>query len=255
MAIYKYYPDNCNSLCAVKEHYFWFSTNVALNDPFDMAGDLFKRFPKFGEAVGMDRFDIHKYEESVKKMAICCFSKCKMNKHLWALYASSYSGFVLGFDEKKLDSFHENILYRDCFYRKDIPNFENAKIKIPYIDKDKKKVKASLSTLMKSEILLNKVFEYYLLIKDKKVWEIEQEKRLILSLDYIRKNPAKDPKGYKIPWPEDSVTEIIWGSRIRPKLKKEIESFLPPDIKKTTVQKNSSENVFSLITSAIRDNY
>lgn len=229
--IYKYYSKNDFNTDAIRDKYFWFAKHQTLNDPFDMAGDFFDRFPTFLEEIRKNGYE-DTFRKAIQKMAICCFSEEPDNKHLWALYANSYSGFVLGFDEScfRTESLEDHIgakvIYHECFYVDSIPDFDNPDTYIPNLTDESM---TPLRTLKRNLKGIDRVFTYYLLLKEKATWEIEKEKRMILGLNYIKQNPTPD-KGYKINWLDNSLKEVIWGCRIAPEYKELIKELLPEDI-------------------------
>lgn len=231
--IYKYYSPSENNLDAVHNQYFWFSKHKALNDPFDMAGDLFRRFPDF---LFSNSVYHRRYANAIRSYGTCCFSKNPLNKHLWALYASSYSGFVLGFDDSSFVddlslSLNGRVIYRECHYEEEYPDFNNLNTLIPFYDCD-----GDFSELVLRDIInenpmdpkkIDQIFEYYLLIKEKKTWAIEEEKRLILGQTFVNAlqehtvssdiciNLNDYNNGYKIKWPEGSLKEAYLGNRMQ----------------------------------------
>ncbi len=231
--IYKYYSPSENNFDAVHNQYFWFSKHKTLNDPFDMAGDLFRRFPDF---LFSNSVYHHRYANAIRSYGTCCFSKNPLNKHLWALYASSYSGFVLGFDDSSfVDDLSLNlngrVIYRECHYEEEYPDFNNLNTLIPFYDCD-----GNFSELVLRDIInenpmdpkkIDQIFEYYLLIKEKETWVIEEEKRLILGQTFVNAlhedrvfpdiciNLSDYSNGYKIKWPEGSLREVYLGNRMQ----------------------------------------
>lgn len=246
--IYKYYSDNSFNTDAIRHKYFWFAKHKILNDPFDMAGDFFERFPHFLRTIKSHGYE-NRYRTAIQNMAICCFSKEPDNKHLWALYTNSYSGFVLGFDENCFrtelleDHISAKMIYHDCYYKNNIPNFDNPNIKIPNLENNA--VKTPLRALIRDERNIDQILTYYLLLKEKATWEIEKEKRMILGLSYICQHPMSD-SGYKINWLDNSLKEIIWGYRINTEYKEMIKALLLEDIIEKDISPRYSRLKYSL---------
>lgn len=257
--IYKYYSIK-RDLADINEDYtyqalvgkyFWFAKHGFLNDPFDLAGDFLKRFPKFATAVEL--FNPH-YEELIQNFGVCCFSHNPLNKHLWALYAMSYTGFVLGFEDRTENGetiddllsseLKAKVIFRNCQYRENYPNFDDFSTKIECNDNQKRTINDILKS--KDAKLLDNIFEYYLIIKEKSIWKIEEEKRMILGANYIERI-KEERNGYAIPWPVNTLKEIIWGNRMDDKMKDEIRKILPSSVIGKTVKPMHTGRKFELI--------
>ena len=259
MLKYKYYSLAVYNLNAVEYQYFWFSTHEALNDPFDMAGDFFKRFPDFGGGLVNAAWK-KKYENSTKRYGICCFASNPLNKHLWSLYASSYTGFVLSFEDTNFyDDFSMKLLaktiYKNCIYLDEYPDFSNNSTEIPIAEQGKQ----TIGGILKSgdPKLIDCIFQYYLYIKDRKIWEIENESRLLLGQNFINNMDNKvsqtlknivtiNTNGYGIKWPENCLKEIYFGPRINPKIKSILNSILPSGVVRKRVYVNNTRDIFAL---------
>ena len=259
MLKYKFYSPTEYNLDAVERQYFWFSTHQALNDPFDMAGDFFKRFPNFGGEL-VDRVSKRKYENAIKRYGICCFANDGLNKHLWSLYASSYKGFALCFDDENFyDDFSLKLqaktIYENCIYLVNYPDFSNNSTEIPFTDGGTRTIGEILRSGDPKQI--DNIFQYYLYIKDKKIWEIENESRLLVGQNFINRIDNKvqqtlscvvtnNDYGYGIKWPEKCLKAIYFGLRIDPLLKSRLNSILPPDVLRRSVYVKNASDVFAL---------
>ena len=245
--IYKYYSKSDFNTNAILENYFWFAKHGTLNDPFDMAGDLFYRFPTFLDEIKRDGYE-DLYRTAIQNMAICCFSHENNNMHFWSLYTGSHSGFVLGFDDNSFyDGFSSRerakVIYHDCYYEDTIPDFNNLDTKIPNLENNA--ITTPLRALIKDERNIDQILTYYLLLKEKATWEIEKEKRMILGLNYINQHPT-DKNGYKISWLDNTLKEVIWGYRIDPEYKRLIKKLLPEGIIEKEVSPRHSGLEYSL---------
>ena len=254
--IYKYYSDAPHNIQALDEAYFWFSKHEALNDPFDMRGDFFVRFKN--SRISDEKYR-KQYENSVKNFSICCFSKEPLNKHLWALYASSHKGFVLGFDDDlfvddlslKLKS---KVLYKNCEYCPSFPDFGDETTVIKTF-KGEKSIKEILDS--NDPKLVDDMFAYYLLIKDESIWKNEEEKRLILGENFTNaiSNNNIDPgiivqkaqNGYGIKWPKNALKEIYYGLNMEKDKINEIRKKLPENIIEKKIAINNVKTLFSLV--------
>lgn len=256
---YKYYSTAKHNLEAVEHQYFWFSTHEGLNDPFDMAGDFFKRFPNFGGTIVNSAWK-RKYEIATKRYGICCFTSNPLNRHFWSLYADSYKGFVLCFDDT---NFHDDLslrllaktIYEDCIYLDGYPDFSDNSTVIPFNEVETRTIDEILESHDPRQI--DRIFEYYLYIKDKNVWKVENESRLLLGQSFINNIDNKIPQtlnsifklesnGYGIKWPVSCLKEIYFGPRIDPQVKSRLNSILPSDVIRKSVYVNNTCDVFAL---------
>ena len=213
--IYKYYAPNDNNFSALMSEYFWCSKRKYLNDPFDTHGEIINRFPIFKEKMRRKRVNVDNYATILDKFGICCFSKTKLNKHLWALYADSYKGWVLQFDDKdfenKLSSQETcKVAYRDVHYLNEWPNLDDFDTLIPNNISKSLPIRDLIKEIKKADSL----FEYLLLIKEKSTWKIEVEKRIILGRDYSDSHSSKSSLGYQLNWPKGILKSIITGHNI-----------------------------------------
>jgi hypothetical protein len=214
--IYKYYAPNDNNLCALMSEYFWCSKREYLNDPFDTHGEIINRFPIFKEELRRKNLNVDTYPTILDEFGICCFSKNKINKHLWALYADSYKGWVLHFDDEDFDnklSTQEKckVVYKEVHYLNEWPDLDNFNIQIPVNENQTTPIRGLIHVIGKAT---DHLFEHLLLIKEKSTWEIEEEKRIILGINYSDSHPSKTDAGYKLNWPPGILKSIIVGHNI-----------------------------------------
>ena len=106
---------------------------------------------------------------------------------MWALYADSYKGWVLKFDEVdfaeklfRLES--RKFIYEDVEYLNQWPNLDDFNTIIPLKDSS-----LAIHEILKGELKIEALFEYILLVKEKCTWEIKDEKRLLLGKGFSRK--------------------------------------------------------------------
>lgn len=213
--IYKYYSPFPHSFEALNSEYFWCSKRKYLNDPFDTHGEIINRFPIFKEEMRRKGVNVDTYPTILDEFGICCFSKTKLNKHLWALYADSYKGWVLQFDDKDFENRLSSqeickVAYRDVHYFNEWPNIDDFDTLIP-INKSKS---LPIRYLIKEIKKADSLFEYLLLIKEESTWKIEEEKRIILGINYSDSHPSKSSTGYQQNWPKGILKSIIIGHNI-----------------------------------------
>lgn len=214
--INKYYAPNDNSLCALMSEFFWCSKRKFLNDPFDTHGEIINRFPIFKAELRRKGLNVDRYPTILDEFGICCFSKDKFNKHLWAMYADSYRGWVLEFDDIDFADKLYNLnlckfIYEDVEYLNVWPNLDDFNTII-----QSKKTHLPIYEILKNELKTETLFEYLLLVKEKSTWKVEQEKRLILGKGFSSKYKNEVSNGYKLNWPNGILKNIIVGHNIMP---------------------------------------
>lgn len=215
--IYKYYAPNDNSFCALKEEYFWCSKRKYLNDPFDTHGEIINRFPKFKDELRRIGLQVDTYPTILDEFGILCFSQGKLNRHLWALYSESYKGWALEFEEDLITNLTQSIgypvNYKDVLYLNEWPDLDNSD-SIISIDGEQNSIREIIDEAKKKDFKkLDLLFEYLLLIKEKYVWQIEEEKRIILARVYADDH-QEEVTGYKLNWPSGILKSIIVGHNI-----------------------------------------
>lgn len=226
--IYKYYSGNEYSIDSLKNQKLWFSKPNEFNDPFDTNMGIIDVFADFKDSISKKNPEfINDFQEAVKNFGICCFSEEVDNMHLWALYANSFKGFVLCFDESGFDDYFSNLFSAKCVlqpvnYRKEPLNLDNGIIEEIQNDEDGSK-NGIISKPIASFLYDIKSFDFLLefLIKQKQsaTWSIEKEKRLIIG-HLARQKGAKKfecPLGFSVPWQPNSLKKVIIGHRMAPK--------------------------------------
>lgn len=225
--IYKYYSGNENSIDSLKNQKLWFSKPTKFNDPFDTNMGIIDVYTDFKDSISKKNPEFIKdFQEAVKNFGICCFSEENDNMHLWALYANSFKGFVLCFDESGFDDYFSNLFSAKCVlqsvnYRETPLNLDNGVIEEIQYDDDGSKNEI-ISKPIASFLYDIKNFDFLLefLIKQKQsaTWSIEKEKRLIIGY-LARQNGAgkfECPLGFSVPWQPNSLKKIIIGHRMKP---------------------------------------
>lgn len=216
--IYKYYPSTKYSFEALESEYFWCSKRKYLNDPFDTHGEIINRFSVFKAELVRKGYNLDTYPTILDKFGICCFSEDPLNKHLWAFYGDSYKGWCLEFDDEKFEesfSFQEycKVIYSEVDYLSEWPNLDNPNTIILNYNNEPKTVREFLQEKVGKD--MDSLFEYLMLIKEKRIWENEKEKRILLGSRYAELHPEKvNDNGYKLPWPKGILKRIIVGHNI-----------------------------------------
>ena len=100
---YKYYSANKDNLSALISEYFWCSKRKFLNDPFDTYGEIILKYPKLVEFLKSLNLNIEKYDKELDSMGVCSFTTSFNEDYFWNEYSKDYSGWVLEFDDSKID--------------------------------------------------------------------------------------------------------------------------------------------------------
>lgn len=239
--VYKYSDWNSYSEEAINKRYFWFSKPTNFNDPFDSNMDILRAFPRTKAVFDRKDKDGKTFFEFVKQntdeFGILCLTtprpvgeigdKGYNNLHFWSHYANCHKGISIGYDLDKLKDFYSKKILCNASLSKinyiekaaDIDNYdfivgENHTKRIegifgPYID-DKH---------------IEAFFEQILLFKDKRIWGLENEQRIILAGLALKQLKSSNPfngvdfdiiadngKGYRLPYPEGNVIkEVTFG--------------------------------------------
>jgi len=216
-SVYKYYYPSQYSRKALNDGYFWFSKARNLNDPFDICAEIINLYPHFKNFLITKYGDIKSFYTKAHKYAICCFTTDCLNKHMWALYADSYKGWCLEFDDEHIiDGSKTGVppKWYEVQYVDKYPNFNNPNLALP------------IETCSGSHILNNffkddphneeRFFTYLLSLKEKSIWETEAERRIFLGDVFYMVNPSIDKSaiGYSIPWNTGKLMSIIMGSNV-----------------------------------------
>lgn len=214
--LYKYYSDADYNFEALEKGYWFFSKFGHANDPFDCDITLLNLIKN---KWGLNANDIKK--GATKDYAICSFTDGPLNKHLWALYCNSYSGFVVEYeyDEKQYAEFAVEKLALPLF---DVSYLNKEEIEaaqeIPH-----KKVIPSLENMPPAREKREKeedLFMFLYSIKERDIWCAEHEKRMLIGNirpDFSIDNFFIDCRchnGYKVFFPKQSVKRIIAGMNI-----------------------------------------
>ncbi len=215
-SIYKYYAPTDNNRNALLDECFWFSKSKILNDPFDLCARVIELFPNFKNALISRYGDIESYYDKANDYAICCFTSDYLNKHMWALYASSYQGWCLEFDDIHIiDGAATGVppKFYDVHYYNDLPDFNNPNTEIEISTHlGSHKIKDFLKDPKDEE----RLFAYLLSLKEERIWGTEAESRIFLGDTYytLHKDADKLANGYAIPWNAGKLKGIIMGHNI-----------------------------------------
>lgn len=227
--VYKYYSPACYNFCAIREKYFFFSKVAKLNDPFDTSYSLINSSKLINDMERMGRISPNA-GSTIKEYGTCSFSKRGNNKTLWALYAQSYEGFVIGFDENTFESMNTElsarVLYQEVQYVDEMIDCNNpdASFRLKNWDGEIEtfQIKDCYSNDPKK---LDALFIYLAFVKERKIWENEEEYRMFIANDFLNrdiKGVMKTENGYRLPMPKNAMKSIIMGHNMNPDNKAEL---------------------------------
>lgn len=237
MRLFKYYSPKKYNFSAVAQQKLFFSHPSNLNDPYDTTILNITAYPSFCRSLQIDEKTL---TANLNKHAICCFSKGKNadNKHLWAFYASNYEGFAVEYDEQVIGNSAQTIAQPlqlfDVDYRErplDLDGNDTFIIKeaIPTESESPMySVDQCVYCYMRGDpILLDRLFTELHLQKEKRIWEEENECRLIIGNIISRSIGRRyfqriGNKGimYKLPAP--AIKSITIGYRTSTKNKRKL---------------------------------
>lgn len=241
--VYKYSDWNKNTKDAIIKRYFWFSKPPFFNDPFDSNMDIFNAF-KVSEEIfkkpfrgtGKTTFDFIK--KNTNNFGVLCLTKATQdgeigdkgynNLHFWAHYANAYKGIAIGYNSNILENYYSTKFQCDAALKKviyfDKPvDIDNHEFIIDNSTNFTQKIRGIFG-LYRDDNKIDAFFEQILLFKDGRIWEKENEYRIILAskaLEKLNNNlfPEVDYskidincKGYRIPYPQKSIiNEVTFG--------------------------------------------
>lgn len=221
--VYKYYPPNQFTTDALLNGYFFFNKAKNQNDPYETSFNLVGN-AKLQEYLLKNCNVDPNADQIMKEYGICCFSKVRNNKRMWAFYAQNYAGLVVGFEDSEFSKLSEKYLarfpYIETKYVEICPTFDDEweDISPNYITKEDENLPIYLRDVRKDPKACDAFFVNLCSIKEKATWEEEQECRLLAARDVVENQDRLSklgieyiPTGYKIPFPLSSVKEIIIG--------------------------------------------
>lgn len=246
--LYKYssYDENCHD--GIVNKYFWFSKPKYFNDPFDCNMDILKTSSFLMQKLeNKDQIWDFKHEtlfdyikETTEDFGILCFTsstnkegfadKGYNNLYFWSHYAKNHTGIALGYDRNILEDYLEklkcNTKLMPVKYGSGALNIETYEFIIN--EEEGNTIKTRIRGIFNGDYpkRREKFFETILLYKDKRIWEIENESRIILggiakskleedSVNIFPEFPYKiiEDAGYRVPYPKDVLKEVTFGAK------------------------------------------
>jgi len=232
--LYRYTSWDDNTKNSLEERYFWFSKPTNFNDPFDCNMDRL-----LSSDFGRKHLRIEDLKASTDNFGVLCFTKktpLKVigdkgynNLHFWSHYANFHKGISLGFEQTEIQSYYSekimcNAELNKVIYLEAPIDLDNYSFKITNGDTSTiEKIFTQRPRDLKQEDLF---FEQFLLLKDSRIWDLENEYRIILGGRAIQNLKEFTPfgedmdvfhssgLGYKIPYPENEILkEVTFGAR------------------------------------------
>jgi hypothetical protein len=245
--IYKYSDWNEYSKDGLSKRYFWFSKPTSFNDPFDSNMDVLLSFSNSNDIfTGKNKTNVDEtlydlIKRNTDDFGILCLTKATKegsigdkgynNLHFWAHYANSYKGISIGYNVKKIENYYSDKLF--CKAPLTHVNYIERPVDIDTYDFIINKDEATITTEKINGIFganidnkkIDAFWEQILLFKDKRIWGLENEYRIILAgmalsnMKSMSLFSATDfeiidanGKGYKLPYPEeDIIKEVTFG--------------------------------------------
>lgn len=235
---YKYKQINSYTLDSLKNKYFYYSRQEQLDDPFDMytpvedlkadaeIREYFKRDPVIALMYTVETFKkkqaASEFDEEYKKkflevsqmFHVLSLTPINDNDAMWALYADNYKGIAIGYkaNEEKEGNYSISLgIKRERnnqrkFLLEQGPQrfYENPDLRINLrpIEYDISKLKPFTPLCTNPEEMLENDY-----IK-KSIWSFEKEYRSIII------SPWHRYKHLKIYYPDEVLSEIIFGSNV-----------------------------------------
>lgn len=215
MKIYKYYAPRDYNFDALCNNQLFFAKPSVLNDPFDTSDLFVKSYGKFSEALCLD-----KAEDLFEAHGICCFTKSAQanNRHFWSLYADCYKGYALEYDENELSNDYPPIFLSKVQYLTkalDLNDF-STEFTLDHINKTytvQQCIDKYIGIPQDPEPL-ERLFYYFHICKDKEIWNIENEYRMIIGSQNKFHHIHKDNNGYKLDLNPNAIKSITIGYKM-----------------------------------------
>ncbi len=231
--VYKYYPMSEYTKDALTKGYFFFNKSTYQNDPFDCSFRLLQSETLL-RRLGYTKERENTAYKIMGEYGSCCFTTRKDNKRLWSFYSDNYRGVVVGFDANRFSEYLKQGIHYVKVEYKNTPITEDHlddtfQLEMPILKADLENdpdpshyllEEYTYRNSLRDERTRDALFFRLCSLKEKSVWEDEEEYRLIAAGSVqCEKNKERqkregveyDNGGYKIPIPSDCVKEIIIG--------------------------------------------
>ena len=218
---------------ALTKGYFFFNKSTYQNDPFDCSLRLLQSETLL-RRLGYTKDRADTAYKIMGEYGSCCFTTRKDNKHLWSFYSNNYKGIVIGFDANRFSEYLKQGIHYVKVEYKNTPITEDHlddtfQLEMPILKADLENdpdpshyllEEYTYRNSLRDERTRDALFFRLCSLKEKSVWEDEEEYRLIAAGSVQREENIERQKregveydngGYKIPIPSDCVKEIIIG--------------------------------------------
>lgn len=219
--VYKYYSPQPYNFDALQKRYFFFCKVSKLNDPFDTNLKILGLKPQYVEYAS----------QVVKDYGTCSFSRRADNRSLWALYAQSYTGFAVEYDEMRFEDlirqYNFRFSFHNVFYVDKPFDGRSPDASFPSWDYEEGSKMIQLSDCIKDQRKRDALFTYMAFMKESKIWRAEDEYRVFVGQDIMRFGKNKEgitfeENGYKVGMPEGIIKSVIIGHNMTEENKKRI---------------------------------
>ena len=209
--VYKYYSPQQYNFDALQNGYFFFCKVSKLNDPFDTNLKLLQGLPQ--------EYADHAIL-TVREYATCSFSRRADNLSLWALYAQSYTGFAVGYDETMFEDlirkYSFRFIFHDVFYVDAPLDVSNPETAFPSWNYEGEHRMVRLKECINDQRKRDALYIYMAFMKEAKVWANEEEYRAFVGKDILKYGAGKEgirfeDNGYKVDMPKGTIKSIIIG--------------------------------------------
>lgn len=174
--LFKFYPIKDYHIAAFQQHILFFSHPSKLNDCFDTSSRLIEPYKEFKRRVNWSS-DMAKVMDN---HGICSFIEAAdvKSERMWTFYADSFNGFAIEFDSELLKSSdYAPIQLRAVKYLNEPLNLDD-KHRIYHIsDEDTRLDYLAIDYAKYSD----RFFQCIHLVKNKQMWQEENEWRMIVG--------------------------------------------------------------------------
>lgn len=215
--LFKYYPLREYHCMAFKRNQLFLAFPSKLNDCFDTSELLIDSFPRFKQTFGWT----FESAQQLNRHGICSFIEAAdvKNGEMWTHYTNNYNGFAIEYDSKMFDKTSD---YMPLHF-----------MPVTYLDKalDLDDEKQSFS-INKNEIIsireiyeggesnsrnLDRLFQCIHLEKNRRIWEKENEWRIILGEIRpmcLSRMLIEHENGYFLKIKEDAYKSLFIGYKV-----------------------------------------
>lgn len=211
--IYKYSDWNKYTKDALEKRYFWFSKPTNFNDPFDSNMNILGAFntssnifTQTKNPFSNDGTLLDYIKRTTDDFGILCLTKPTEkgkigdkgfnNMHFWSHYANLYKGISIGYQVEEIENYYSEKLYCKAplskidYFEKPVDIDNHDFIISQDSNGPKTKRIKGIFGAYREDKNIDAFFEQILLFKDKRVWGLENEYRIILAglaLSHIKK--------------------------------------------------------------------